>query len=109
MSTHEAIIIKSIGGQCPCQAEGFFYGNPFYFRARGGEWTIEVAKPGSDPVDNPELFYMEGDDPDEGYMEIPDAMKHIGKAFDAFTKKYSQQIYHGKEWPSSNNKEGHKA
>lgn len=93
------IVISNIGGQCPCQADGAFYGNPFYFRARYGEWTIEVARPGRDPVCNPELFFMEGEDPDEGYMEIPDAMKEIGKAFEAFTEKYSQQIYNGKDWP----------
>jgi hypothetical protein len=44
---------------------------------------------------------MEGEDPDEGHMEIPDAMKMIGKAFDEFTKKYSHQLYYGKAWPDT--------
>ena len=95
------IVITGIGGRCPCQAHGTFYGNPFYFRARHGEWTIEVARPGKDPVSNPELFYMEGEDPDDGYMDTPDAMKQIGKAFDEFTKKYSHQLYYGKAWPDT--------
>jgi hypothetical protein len=34
-------------------------------------------------------------------MEIPDAMKMIGKAFDEFTKKYSHQLYYGKAWPDT--------
>jgi hypothetical protein len=93
------IVISSIGGQCPCQAEGTFYGNPFYFRARCGDWTIEVAHPGDDPVCNPSLFYMEGPDPEDGFMEVPESMKHIGKAFGAFTDKYAAQIYRGEAWP----------
>jgi hypothetical protein len=93
------IEIDTVGGFCPCQANGTFYGNPFYFRARNGEWTIEVARPGSDPICNPELFFMEGDDPDEGYMEVHDAMKEIGRAFEAFTRKYIQQIIYGQPWP----------
>ena len=30
-------------GACPVQAEGTVDGLPFYFRARGGEWTLSVA------------------------------------------------------------------
>ena len=34
--------IEHIGGNCPVQAEGFAFGHPFYFRARGSSWTFEV-------------------------------------------------------------------
>lgn len=93
------IVISAIGWQHPLQAYGSFYGNPFYFQSMHGKWKIEVARPGQDPVRNPELFYMEGQHADEGGIDIPGAMKEIGKAFHAFTKKYSQQIYSGKYWP----------
>lgn len=65
-----ALVIDSIGGSCPCQAEGSFYGFPFYFRARHGTWTIEVAEPGEDPVCNGTMYQAEGDDPDGGYMSL---------------------------------------
>jgi hypothetical protein len=36
------IVIDSIGGNCPVQAEGSFDGMRFYFRARGGGWEFHV-------------------------------------------------------------------
>ena len=95
------LYISSIGGYCPCQATGAIYGNPFYFRARHGEWTIEIARPGEDPIGNPSLFYLAGDDPDNGYMDNPQALYFIGTAFDAFTKQYANQIYSGADYPPS--------
>ena len=41
----------------PVQAEGTLDGHPFYFRARGAEWTFSLAEePGLDPscIDSPE-------------------------------------------------------
>lgn len=36
----------------PVQAEGTLDGHPFYFRARGEQWTFSLAEePGVDPVD----------------------------------------------------------
>ena len=35
----------------PVQAEGTLDGHPFYFRARGDQWTFSLAEePGCDPV-----------------------------------------------------------
>ena len=48
--TNEGLTITSIGGYCPCQADGIMDGFPFYFRARWDGWTLSVAAPGSDPV-----------------------------------------------------------
>ncbi len=93
------LVIHTIGGYCPCQAEGAFYGNPFYFRARHGRWTIEVARPGSDPINNPELFYLGGQDPTNGYMQLHTAVKEIGRAFEAFVIRYADQISRGADWP----------
>jgi hypothetical protein len=34
--------IDWMDGNCPVQAEGRVDGKPFYFRARGQQWSIEV-------------------------------------------------------------------
>ena len=75
VETINALIIESIGGYCPCQAEGTMNGYPFYFRARHGDWQLDVAEVGGDPVeasipDDPALYRAEGDDPWDGYMPV---------------------------------------
>jgi hypothetical protein len=37
------ILIESLYGNCPVQADGTIDGEPFYFRARGDEWAIEIG------------------------------------------------------------------
>lgn len=71
------LIIDTIGGY-PCQAEGTMNGCPFYFRARHGEWTLDVVRPGCDPSWAYEgvLHHAEGDDDKNGYME-PEAAQAI--------------------------------
>lgn len=61
------IHIESIGGECPVQAEGTIYRHPFYFRARGDQWSIGV---GGDPVSSPIWDRREpwGLWPEAGYM-----------------------------------------
>ena len=44
------IVISMIGGHCPMQAEGTIDGVPFYFRARGRDWSMGI---GQDPVGIP--------------------------------------------------------
>ena len=39
-----AYTVSSIGGMCPTKAEGRTVGGrPYYFRARHGDWTLEVG------------------------------------------------------------------
>lgn len=38
----EGLIIITEGGNCPVQIEGTIDGRPFYFRARGESWSLEV-------------------------------------------------------------------
>lgn len=85
-----AIEIENIGGCCPCQASGKIYGHPFYFRARHGEWTLDVVANGCNPVlsESP-LFHFEGEDPDNGFMPEYDAMRIIGICF----LKIRNQLY----------------
>lgn len=40
----DGIVIEHISGICPVQAEGTIDGLPFYFRARGQRWSIEIGK-----------------------------------------------------------------
>src|SRR4051812_24067155 len=49
LQTAPGIIIDTIGGNCPVQAEGTIDDWPFYFRARGSHWSLEVAEPGFEP------------------------------------------------------------
>lgn len=69
--------IRTIGGSCPCQADGTMDGYPFYFRARHGLWTLDVCNAGNDPVDGDSIFSRDGDDPDNGYMPEDKAAKII--------------------------------
>lgn len=93
------IYIRELGGSCPYQAYGAFYGNPFYFRARHGTWHLSVAKPGENPVMTSSLFYFDGVDASGGFMNTSEALAAIGKAFEAFTDKYADQIYKGADYP----------
>mgnify|MGYP001570443230 CR=1 FL=1 len=38
------IIYKSLGGNCPVQAEGTINGHGFYFRSRGEYWYLYVNR-----------------------------------------------------------------
>lgn len=82
------VIIDQIGGNCPVQAEGTICGKPFYFRARGEGWRMNIG--GSDVVGNPEWsFYQEyGDDPHAaGWMSVEDAAAFIRMAADKYTRE----------------------
>lgn len=73
------------GGVCPFQAIGEICWHPFYFRARHGEWTLDFAKPGKDPIENSFHGYR-GDDPSEGYMKEEDFLKLINECGTEFKK-----------------------
>lgn len=73
------LTVSEWGGACPFQAEGTINGKPFYFRARHGSWTLEVAEVGDDPVRNATLYYAEGDDETHGFMKQETAAALLGK------------------------------
>jgi len=81
-----ALVIESIGGVCPTQAEGEMDGHPFYFRARHGNWDLCVVKPGADPVMpqdwNDVVLHRSGNDPTDGWMEIEDVKSILQSAYD---------------------------
>lgn len=79
------------GGVCPFQAIGEICGHPFYFRARHGEWTLDFAKPGKDPIDDSFHGYS-GDDPSEGYMTEGDFLKILIELGTEFKKVFSTNM-----------------
>src|SRR5688572_3651548 len=80
------IEIDYLGGNCPVQAEGRIDGKPFYFRARGMSWSLEI---GAEPVRNPEWGYREdwGDTMfAAGWMDESEAMRLIEKGAELFRR-----------------------
>jgi hypothetical protein len=74
------ILISWLGGNCPVQAEGTVNGEPFYFRARGARWSMEIGGAPSDGV--AEWQYTEGyqEWPAAGWMPEAEARDFIAKA-----------------------------
>jgi hypothetical protein len=77
------IEIDTIGGNCPVQAEGKINGEPFYFRARGERWALNVG--GNDVVSDPrvriEARYVDKTNKYEaGWMPESDARAIIERA-----------------------------
>jgi hypothetical protein len=70
------IVIETIGGNCPVQAEGTVNGVPFYFRARGAAWALHV---GHDPLAEDAWLYREpyGEWPAAGWMTETDARAFV--------------------------------
>lgn len=97
--TTEGLIINSIGGYCPCQADGTMDGFPFYFRARWDGWTLSVAAPGEDPaqvfVDNYHdgkgsgAYFVGEYYQDAGSMETDTAFAFIWREYEKFCQMLS--------------------
>ncbi len=75
------VIIETIGGNCPVQAEGQIDGFGFYFRARGEQWSIEIYD-GSEKG----WYYSEpyGTTFEAGWMDKEEAEAFIEKAAEKF-------------------------
>lgn len=90
-----SLVIDTLGGMCPVQAEGTIDGVPFYFRARGEHWKFSA---GIDPVKISlgwaEGFFREeewGDGPfSAGYMPLDEAQKIIEKCAAEFQQERKQ-------------------
>ena len=75
------IVIQWLGGNCPVQSKGFINDKPFYFRARGDSWRMNIG--GADIVEAPHWSYEEdyGDGPfDAGWMTEDEARSFIEKS-----------------------------
>lgn len=68
------IEIDWLRGNCPVQAKGRIDGEPFYFRARGEHWSLDIG--GADPVDEGDWWTQEewpGGPYAAGWMSYDDA------------------------------------
>jgi hypothetical protein len=86
------IIIESVGGYCPVQAEGTINGERFYFRARHEHWLLAIG--GDDPSDIAPWEYEEryGDGPyAAGYMEVDEAKRFIEAAAERYLRGESDR------------------
>lgn len=73
-----------LSGLCPMQSQGWIHGHPYYFKARGDEWFVQIANQISPNIELP----LESDDyteygasygvfPDAGYMPFIEALGFI--------------------------------
>lgn len=83
-TTGTCLSVDYLGGNCPVQAEGVVDGRPFYFKARGRRWYLEV---GGIAAAEPEWRYEEpyGTGPyDAGWMTEDEARAFLEKAVDLY-------------------------
>jgi hypothetical protein len=88
MADDPDIIIDTLNGNCPVQAEGTIDGHNFYFRARWQHWSIDIG--GDDPCDSADFTYREayGDDPySAGWMSDDEARAFIAKGAAKFRER----------------------
>ena len=81
------IVIDTIGGNCPVQAEGTIDGKPFYFRARWSYWSIGIG--GVDPCIDPEWEHGEKYSDElyaAGWMTEEEARTFIDKAANLYVE-----------------------
>lgn len=69
------IDIEYLGGNCPVQAEGSVDGYRFYFRARGDQWSVQIAPTDEELWTDKRWVYVEryGEWPDAGWMDESEA------------------------------------
>lgn len=99
------VVIHGIGGNCPVQAEGTINGAPFYFRARGEHWSMEVG--GGFVLEDEKKgipatgFYIErdyGNGPfDAGWMPIDEARSFIAESAAEYVKAHPSKSMRGGE------------
>lgn len=85
---NEAIIIDWIGGNCPVQAEGTIDGKEFYFRARGGHWSLSIG--GENVVGEPDWYHEEPYGDEEfaaGWMTKKEARDFLEKAANLYLSR----------------------
>lgn len=84
------IDVWELGGNCPVQAAGDIDGWPFYFRARGAHWSLEVVKKDEAPwaVGG---WWEYGEEwgvwPEAGWMTEEEALEMIYKAATKFRER----------------------
>jgi len=82
--SQDGIDVQWLSGLCPVQATGYIDGHPFYWRARGAAWSIQIAKSkgeySDELIDAPVSWqHIEryGEFPEAGYMSFIEALQFI--------------------------------
>lgn len=87
----DELVIDWIGGNCPVQAEGTIAGKPFYFRARGRRWSLEVEDRDADDDTSISVWEHQepyGDGPyDAGWMSEEEARSFIAHTAERYLKE----------------------
>ncbi len=81
-----SLVLDYFDGKCPVQAEGTVQGCHFYFRARNGAWTMDIVRPGGDPIwpVTGGVWCDSGEDPSFGYAEPEDIKDVLEECFIRF-------------------------
>ncbi|CAH1688718.1 conserved hypothetical protein [Hyphomicrobiales bacterium] len=83
----DGVEITWIGGNCPVQSEGTVDGLPYYFRARGMHWALEIEEAPGSTWRHEEPY---GTGPfDAGWMPEDEALSFIEKAVGLFRSRGS--------------------
>lgn len=73
------ILVETLGGNCPVQAEGTINDHPFYFRGRHEQVSLSIAGPSGDVFGSDAWVHTDQND-DAGWLEDKIALDII-KAF----------------------------
>lgn len=86
----QEVVIDWLSGFCPVQAEGKIAGIPFYFRARGAHWNLNV---GTDPLSENSWSTGEayGTGFDAGWMELDEARAFIARGAGLWLEERSSE------------------
>lgn len=92
----DGISVLWLSGLCPVQSQGLIDGHPYYWRARGDEWSVQIAHEKSFNVEDAITLDMSkiwvyreeyGVVPDAGYMPFIEALQFIEKAVNKWRGK----------------------
>lgn len=83
----EGVEVTSFGGYCPVQADGYVDTLPFYFRARGEHWSLQVA---ADP---------DGDAVGAGVASVADSVRVIRGEISPEEVAPQPGFYYREFWP----------
>ena len=72
----QGLVISSLSGWCPVQAEGTANGTAWYFRARHDHWTFEFGG----------RLVFEGEYPKASWMPLAIALQYIGRCLEELEK-----------------------
>lgn len=86
--------IEELSGYCPVQGSGYFDSIPFYFRARGSSWSLNVGIERVTVVKEYFGIYSEDDPYAAGWMQLEEATTLIEKCYKAWSQTDIPHIWY---------------